>query len=108
MKILLKGIAASPGIAEGKARIVSNSKEVAKVSKGDILVAPFTTPLLAPAIWRSVAIVTDEGGVLSHAAIISREFNIPCVVGTKRATEVLQDNMEIVVDGDKGTVYERR
>lgn len=74
------------------------------MSKNNILVCRSTTPDYLPLIHKSSAIVTDEGGVLSHASIISRELRKPCVIGTKIATQVLKDGDEVEVDADKGIV----
>ncbi|MCS7129882.1 MAG: pyruvate, water dikinase [Archaeoglobaceae archaeon] len=104
-KILLKGLGASPGIAVGEVRIVQSEKDISKVKEGDILVAVMTTPDMVPAMKRSAAIVTDEGGMTCHAAIVSRELGVPAVVGTKNATDVLKDGMVVTVDGEKGIVY---
>jgi pyruvate,water dikinase len=104
-KIILKGIPASPGIAKGKVRIILDPSQTSKMKNGDILVTLMTNPLFVPAIQKAKAIVTDVGGLLSHAAIVSRELGIPCVVGTKRATKILRDNQQIKVDGEKGTIY---
>jgi len=104
-KIILKGIPASPGIAKGKVRIILDPSQTSKMKNGDILVTLMTNPLFVPAIQKAKAIVTDVGGLLSHAAIVSRELGIPCVVGTKRATKILRDNKQIKVDGEKGTIY---
>ncbi|WP_456472232.1 phosphoenolpyruvate synthase [Methanocaldococcus sp.] len=107
-KILLKGIGASPGVASGTVKIVKDIKELDKVKEGDILVTEMTTPDMVPAMKRAAAIVTDEGGLTCHAAIVSRELGVPCVVGTKKATKVLKDGMVVTVDGEKGIVYEGR
>lgn len=104
-QVLLKGTPASPGKASGTARIMMTPKEMGKMGEGDILVTPFTNPLFTPAILEASGIVTDEGGMMCHAAIIAREFGIPCVVGTHEATRVLGDGKEVVVDGDEGIVY---
>lgn len=104
-KILLKGLGASPGIATGEVKIVSSERDIAKVKEGDVLVAVMTTPDMVPAMKRACAIVTDEGGMTCHAAIVSRELGVPAVVGTKRATKVLKDGMLVTVDGEKGIVY---
>uniref|UniRef100_A0A7J2TJA0 Probable phosphoenolpyruvate synthase n=1 Tax=Archaeoglobus fulgidus TaxID=2234 RepID=A0A7J2TJA0_ARCFL len=104
-KILLKGLGASPGIASGNVKIVRDAKEIAKVEQGDVLVAVMTTPDMVPAMKRASAIVTDEGGMTCHAAIVSRELGVPAVVGTKNATKVLKDGMLVTVDGEKGLVY---
>jgi len=105
-KIILKGISASAGIVKGKARIILDPFDNSKMKKGDILVTEMTNPLFLPAIQRAKAIITDVGGLLCHAAIVSRELGIPCVVGTKRATKILKDNQKIKVDGEKGTIYQ--
>lgn len=106
-KIILKGVPASPGIAEGKVTIITDAKEQDKMADGNILVTHYTTPLFIPAIIKSLGIITDEGGSMCHAAIIAREFGIPCVVGTKEATKKIKDGMEVIVDGTKGYVYKK-
>ncbi|MCD1294364.1 phosphoenolpyruvate synthase [Methanocella sp. CWC-04] len=104
--IILEGLGASPGIASGKVKIVTSMSELDKVLEGDILVTKMTTPDMVPAMKRSIAIVTDEGGLTCHAAIVSRELGTPAIVGTKEATKVLKDGMVITVDGEMGNVYE--
>ncbi|MEM4472285.1 MAG: pyruvate, water dikinase [Archaeoglobaceae archaeon] len=104
-KILIKGLGASPGIASGYVKIVSGLEDIAKVKDGDVLVAVMTTPDMVPAMKRASAIVTDEGGMTCHAAIVSRELGVPAVVGTKKATKVLKDGMLVTVDGERGIVY---
>ncbi|MFU8766116.1 MAG: phosphoenolpyruvate synthase [Candidatus Methanoperedens sp.] len=104
--LLLQGLGASPGSVSGKAKIVSDATELGKVKNGDILVAVMTTPDMVPAMKRAAAIVTDEGGMTCHAAIVSRELGCAAVVGTKQATSILSDGMMISVDGEKGLVYE--
>jgi pyruvate,water dikinase len=103
---LLEGLGASPGIAYGEAKLISNASELGKVKDGDILVAVMTTPDMVPAMKRAGAIVTDEGGLTCHAAIVSRELGCPAVVGTRKATQLLVDGMKITVDGEKGLVFE--
>lgn len=103
---ILEGLGASPGIAYGEAKLVSDASELGKVKNGDILVAVMTTPDMVPAMKRAAAIVTDEGGLTCHAAIVSRELGCPAVVGTRKATELLTDGMKITVDGEKGLVFE--
>ncbi|WP_456468323.1 pyruvate, water dikinase [Archaeoglobus sp.] len=107
-KILIKGLGASPGIATGRVKVIFSEKEIFKVQEGDILVTTMTTPDMVPAMKRAAAIVTDEGGMTCHAAIVSRELGVPAVVGTKEATKVLKDGMIVTVDGEKGIVYEGR
>lgn len=104
--ILLSGAPASPGIAAGLVKMVPDASQIDKVKEGDILVAEMTTPDFVPAMKRASAIVTDRGGRTAHAAIVSRELGIPCVVGTGKAMSTLKDSQEITVDGSKGTVYE--
>ncbi len=105
-KLLLEGLAASPGVASGKVRIIKKASEINKVKEGDILVAVMTDPDFVPAMKRASAIVTDEGGKTSHAAIVSRELGIPAVVGTSHATQMLTNDEVITVDGAAGRVYE--
>ncbi len=102
---ILKGQGASPGLATGRVKIVSSAKQIGKVKKGDILVAKMTSPDYVPAMKQAAAIITDEGGVTSHAAIVSRELGLPCVVGTKFATRKLKDGETVTVSGKEGLVY---
>jgi pyruvate,water dikinase len=104
--VLLSGSPASPGIASGPVEIVRDPSQIHKVMEGDILVAEMTTPDFVPAMKRAVAIVTDRGGRTAHAAIVSRELGIPCVVGTGNAMTVLKDGQVITVDGTSGKVYD--
>lgn len=105
-KEILKGIAASPGVGAGTVRIVRDIKDLEKIKKGDILVTKMTNPDMVVAMQKSSAILTDEGGLTSHAAIVSREMGIPAVIGTERATQVLKDGQEITINGFTGKVYE--
>ncbi|MCD5409780.1 MAG: phosphoenolpyruvate synthase [Methanocellales archaeon] len=107
-EVLLEGLGASPGIASGKVKVVMKLDELDKVNEGDILVTSMTTPDMVPAMERAAGIITDEGGLTCHAAIVSRELGTPAVVGTKESTNVLKDGMVITIDGDKGHVYEGR
>ena len=100
----LRGQPASPGKASGKVSVVHSVNEVSKVKKGEILVTASTTPMHVPAMEKAAAIIADEGGLLSHAAIVSREMGVPCVVGTKVATRALQDGDEVEVDAVKGII----
>jgi pyruvate,water dikinase len=104
--VLLSGAPASPGIAAGPVKIVIDPSQIDRVIEGDILVAEMTTPDFVPAMKRAAAIVTDRGGRTAHAAIVSRELGIPCVVGTGEATSTLKDGQVISVDGSHGKVYE--
>jgi pyruvate,water dikinase len=106
--LLLTGSPASPGVEVGSVKVVADSSQIGRVQKGDVLVAEMTTPDFVPAMKRAVAIVTDRGGRTAHAAIVSRELGIPCVVGTGEATKTLRDGQEITVDGAHGKVYDGR
>jgi len=105
---LVSGLGASPGIASGAVRIVGKLDQLDKVGEGDIIVTEMTTPDMVPAMKRAAGIITDEGGMTSHAAIVSRELGCPAVVGTGNATEVLEDDQVVTIDGDKGSVREGR
>ncbi|MEM1654857.1 MAG: phosphoenolpyruvate synthase [Nitrososphaerota archaeon] len=106
-KIVVKGLPASPGVHIGKAKIVFSPDEAAKkIQKGDILVTKMTNPDWVPYMRLAGAIVTDEGGMTCHAAIVSRELGIPCIVGAKDATKILMDNGTYTVDARSGVIYE--
>lgn len=106
-EILLKGLGASPGIGVGTVKVVLDVKEINRVSTGDILVTKMTNPDWVPAMKTAAAIVTDEGGMTCHAAIVSRELGTPCIVGARNATELLKkyEGQQITVDGARGTVF---
>jgi pyruvate,water dikinase len=103
-RVLLRGLGASPGTATGRVRVLYSPEEGAKLEPGEILVTPMTSPDWVPIMRRAAAIVTDAGGMTSHAAIVSRELGIPCIVGTKDATKVLKSGMVVTVDAREGTV----
>ncbi len=105
-KTLVSGLPASPGIGSGKVVQIEDISELDKVKKGNILVTVMTNPDMVPAMKRAAGIVTDEGGMTCHAAIVSRELGVPCIVGTTNATEVLEEGMEVTVDGKVGVVLE--
>ncbi len=100
----LRGRGACPGKARGAVKIFLVPENLDKMKRGDVLVAPMTTPDFVPIMKRAAAIVTDNGGLLSHAAIVSRELGIPCVVGTRQATRVLRDGDVVEVNGETGVV----
>ncbi|BDZ69623.1 phosphoenolpyruvate synthase [Methanobacterium petrolearium] len=104
--VITKGLGASPGMAAGPVKIINSTDELDKVQQGDILVTIMTTPDMVPAMKRASGIITDEGGVTCHAAIVSRELGIPCVVGTGDATSILPENSNVTLDGNKGIVWE--
>jgi pyruvate,water dikinase len=101
---VLFGLAASKGVYEGPARRVSGPAEFGRIAKGDILVTESTTEAFNILLPLLGGIVTDNGGLLSHAAIVSREYGIPGVVGTREATERIADGVRLRVDGDAGEV----
>ncbi|AMQ19164.1 phosphoenolpyruvate synthase [Thermococcus peptonophilus] len=104
-EVILKGLGASPGIGAGRVVVIFDASEIDKVKEGDVLVTTMTNPDMVPAMKRASAIVTDEGGRTSHAAIVSRELGIPAVVGTKEATKKLKTGDYVTVDGTRGVVY---
>ncbi len=104
--VLLAGLGASQGIASGTVRIIHEMDDLKKIKAGDVLVTKMTSPDMVVSMQKAVAIVTDEGGVTSHAAIVSREMGIPAVVGTQHATEKLKDGEVITVDGYTGRIIE--
>ena len=100
----IKGFAASSGVAEGVARVVKSVDEIGRLRQGDILVCQVTNPTWAPIFQKIAAAVSDIGGSMSHAAIVAREFGLPAVVGTGRATQRIKDGQRIRVDGGRGIV----
>ncbi len=100
----VRGNTAYKGKVQGRVRIINAPQDMEKMQKGDVLVSVATTPSIVPAMKKAAAIVADEGGLTCHAAIVSRELEIPCVVGTKFATQVLKDGDLVEVDADKGVV----
>jgi pyruvate,water dikinase len=100
----LEGAAASPGVAEGLARVVWSAEEIIDVEPGEVLVCTTTSPAWAPIFSKITAAVTDIGGIMSHAAIVCREYGVPAVVGTGRATTEIRTGQRIRVDGTTGVV----
>ncbi len=100
----LTGIAASPGTAEGTAKVVMGVADIERFGEGDVLIAEVTEPSMVLMMNKASAIVTDRGGITTHAAIVSRELGIPCVVNTKTATTDIHDGTRVRVDGSAGTV----
>jgi pyruvate,water dikinase len=101
---MLRGLAASRGVYEGPARRVSHASEFGRILRGDVLVTESTTEAFNILLPLLGAIVTDSGGLLSHSAIVAREYGIPGVVGTREATERIADGVRVRVDGDAGEV----
>jgi pyruvate, water dikinase len=102
--VLLRGLGASPGIASGAVRCLSSPKDGRLLIDGEVLVAPTTNPDWLPTMRRAAAVVTESGGVTCHAAIVSRELGIPCVVGARGATTILRDGETVSVDGQTGSI----
>ena len=100
-----QGVPASPGQYTGPVRIINDEEEFHKLEAGDVLVCPTTQPpwsVLFPSVG---ALVTDSGGILSHPAIIAREYQVPAVVATGKATSILHDGQVVTVDGNLGRIY---
>jgi len=101
---LIKGQPAHKGLVRGRVKIVNTINEIFKVHQGNILVSRMTNPSVVPAMKKAAAIVTDMGGITCHAAIVARELNKPCIIGTKVATEILKDGDTIEVDANNGVI----
>jgi len=104
-EILLKGIGVSPGQASGKVKVILDVKNMSSFQKGDILVTEMTTPDWVPAMKIASAVITNLGGKTCHAAIVSRELGVPCIVGTEKATKILKDGDIVTVDGQRGMIF---
>jgi phosphohistidine swiveling domain-containing protein len=101
---LIKGQSAFVGKVIGRVKIIKRIEEVSSLKEGEVLVSPMTIPAFLPAMKKAVGFVTDEGGITCHAAIMARELKKPCIVGTKIATKVLKNGMQIEVDANKGII----
>ena len=106
LKVLTKGLPASPGKGSGRVKNIKDISEIDRIKEGDILVTVMTNPDMVPAMRKAAAVVTEEGGRTCHAAIVSRELQIPCIVGAKFAASILKEGMEITVDATRGVVFE--
>lgn len=98
------GQTVQPGYAKGTVKIIIRAKDMPKMKQGDILVSIATDVDVVPAMKKAAAIITEQGGITSHAAIVSRELGTPCIIGTKIATKVLKDGDKVEVDANKGIV----
>ncbi len=108
-KVLIEGIAVGAKIGQGPVQLIKSVKEISKFKKGSVLVTEMTDPDWEPVMKQATAIVTDSGGRTCHAAIVSRELGIPCIVGTGKATHILKTNQTVTVscaEGEQGKVYE--
>jgi pyruvate,water dikinase len=101
---VLRGVAASPGSFRGRARLIETLEEAATLVEGDVLIVRTTTPPWTPFFALISALVTNSGGMLSHASVVAREFGIPAVVGTTNATARIPDGATVTVDGSRGIV----
>jgi pyruvate,water dikinase len=101
----LGGVAGSPGVISGVARVVTGPEEFHKLQKGEILVAPLTNPVWTPLFAVAGGLVTEVGGILSHGAIVAREYGIPAVMSVNEATARIKDGLTVTVDGNQGIVY---
>ena len=101
---VIRGVVANQGKAQGRARVITSSRQFKNFKKGEILVASMTRPDYTVILNKATAIITDEGGLTCHAAIVSRELGIPCIIGTKIATKVLKSGDRIKVDANKGVI----
>ncbi len=106
MKLILRGTGACKGLAKGKARIIKDASKIPKIENNCIYIMPYFTPIITILLSKAKGIVTDFGGITSHGAVIAREFNIPCIVGTIEATDKIKDGIIICIDGEKGEIYE--
>jgi pyruvate, water dikinase len=101
---VLSGMAASGGVVEGLARVITKPTQLSELQQGEILVAPITAPSWGPVFGKIAATVTDIGGMMSHAAIVCREYGVPAVTGTGKASTVIKTGMKLRVDGTQGKV----
>src|SRR5205823_9814002 len=100
----ITGLAGSAGVARGVARVIHSLGEAERLQSGEVLVTETTAPPWTPLFARAAAIITDAGGILSHCAVVAREYGVPAVVGTKLGTSSIRDGQQVEVDGSNGTV----
>jgi len=101
---VLEGSPGSPGVVRGPAKVLRSLSEAAEIQQGEVLVAETTAPPWTPLFATAAAVVTDTGGILSHCAVVAREYRIPAVVGAAMATATIRDGQTVEVDGDAGIV----
>ena len=103
--VLVSGLGAAPGVVTGRVRVLSTPSQGGQLEDGDVLVAPTTNPDWVPTMRRAAAVVTETGGMTCHAAIVSRELRVPCIVGARRATTLLREGEVVTVDGRRGVIF---
>jgi pyruvate,water dikinase len=101
----MKGVAASGGIARGRARVIVDERDFHRLQPGEVLVCPYSNPAWTPLFMSAAAVISETGGAASHAAIVAREYGIPAVMSVTGATEALRHGPEVTVDGERGSVY---
>jgi len=105
LKADLYGVCGSPGVAEGNVKVIWTEAELSKIEKGDILVAPTTSPSWTPVFAILGGVIVDRGASLSHAAIVGREYGVPVVMNVFEGTAKLKDGMRVRIDANMGTVF---
>jgi len=105
METVLRGVGASIGRVKGSVKVIKTMEDFSKFETGDIICTVMTDPSMTPIIMRAAGIITDIGGICSHASIVSREVGIPCVVATENASTILYDGDIVEIDGELGEVY---
>ncbi|EQC50741.1 PEP-utilizing enzyme [Bacteriovorax sp. DB6_IX] len=103
-KTVYRGIPCSPGLIQGRVIVAKTLEETKDLQDGDILITKFTDPGWTPILGKVSAVVTEVGGVLSHAAVISREYGIPAVLNVSKITSLLKTGMQVTIDGDAGAI----
>src|SRR6266852_4807973 len=106
MKLIAQGLGASTGIVTGRVRVLSSPNELDQLGEGEVLVVQHSSPAWTVGMLRAGAIISEFGGIISHAAIVAREMGVPCVVAVEHATSVLVNGMLVQVDGETGTIHE--
>ena len=106
MKLIARGLGASTGVATGRVRVLFSPDELNQLETGEVLVVQHSSPAWSIGMMRACAIISEFGGIISHAAIVAREMGIPCVVAVERATVLLTNGMLVQVDGETGTIHE--
>jgi pyruvate,water dikinase len=106
MKMIAQGLGVSTGIVTGRVRVLLNPEELDQLQFGEVLVVQRSSPVWTVGMLHAGAIISEIGGIISHAAIVAREMGVPCVVAVEQATSLLTDGMLVRVDGERGTIHE--